>query len=500
MKQVTTIRQVAHLAPQQILIAKMVQATSDELEQLITAETEKNLALEIEDGAMSAGNAEVEEADTDSRDIDQSDAPSDEDIEGELSPSDDAKDDSYAMWDDDGESQPAVSADNAAYSPLLNYKSGTTFREELLEQLNEMELSEEDAFLARFLVDSLDDNGYLTRSLTDLVDDLAFTQMHDTTEDNLQRVLTEVVQMLEPTGIGARNLRECLLLQLQEKKATPAVQLAYDIVDQAFEDLSARRFERMCTRFNVSTRQLSEAQRIISHLDPKPGGQSATADLVDIRASHIKPDFSIHAEDGELVVSVNDAHIPTVRISPDYQIMMERIQQSASKSEDSRQGLSMIRESITSGNQFIDALRQRRETLSRVIRVIAQMQSSYFLSGGNLDELRPMVLQEVADRSGYDVSTISRVSNSKYIETDFGIIPVKDLFSTAIQTESGSISNVAVQEALRELIEHEDKRAPLSDDALSEQLKAKGYPVARRTVAKYREQLNFPSARLRREV
>ena len=507
MKQVSTIRQTTHLAPQQILIAKMVQATSDELEQLITAETEKNLALEVVDGPYAESEYEpgANESSGDDREYseeveDRRDEDSGTDMEQDTGSEGSKQDDEITMISEDDEPGSVMSTDDSAYSPLLNYRSSQTFREELNDQLNEMELSEEENLLARFLVESLDDNGYLTRSLSDLVDDLALTQMYDTTEAELERVLTEVVQSLEPAGIGARNLRECLLLQLQEKKSTPAVQLAYGIVDKAFEDLSAKRYERMCSRFNVTPRQLSEAQRIIAHLDPKPGGQGASTDLADIRASHIKPDFSIHNEDGELVVSLNDAHVPKVRISDDYQIMLERIQQSSSKSEDNKQGLSMIKESIASGNQFIEALKQRRETLSKVIQVIAIMQRDYFLSGGNSDDLRPMVLQDVADRSGYDVSTISRVSNSKYIDTDFGIIPVKDLFSTAIQTEEGAISNVAVQEALRNLIENEDKHNPLSDDALSEQLKAKGYPVARRTVAKYREQLNFPTARLRREV
>ncbi|MBP5680486.1 MAG: RNA polymerase factor sigma-54 [Bacteroidales bacterium] len=500
MKQSTTIRQTTHLAPQQILVAKLVQATGEELEQLITAETEKNLALEVVDENQKG----ADEPASGDEDYDFGDGSADDEKDTDdntaMTSDEDDRDSSLLYSDDDEEDYGSSSAEgDSAYSPLLNYKEDASFREELLEQLNVMDLDEEDLFLARFLVNSLDDNGYLTRSISELVDDLAFTQMHETTEEKLTEVLTDVIQSLEPTGIGARNLQECLLLQLQEKKAQPAALLAYNIVQDAFEDLSARRLERLTQRFKVSNAQLADAMKVISHLDPKPGGRSSS-DIAEVRATHVTPDFSIHNEDGELTVSVNDKHIPSVRISADYQIMLERIAQSGSKNEDSKQGLSMIRESISSGNLFIDALRQRRETMVRVIQVIAMMQRDYFLFGGNPNDLRPMVLQEVADKTGYDVSTISRVSNNKYIETDFGVIAMKDLFSTAIRTSNGDISNVAVQEALKELIEHEDKRNPLSDDALSELLKEKNFPIARRTVAKYRELLNYPTARLRREI
>ena len=391
MKQTATIRQTTHLAPQQILVAKMVQATSDELEQLIMAETEKNLALEVTEGM---GDSSVED-DYGDKDLEADDALSAQDagdgsdeedaLDAETMTDNSSKEDAISLNDDEDDGSSPLSADNASYSPLLNYANDATFQEELLDQLGEMELSDDELFLARFLVNSLDDSGYLTRSLPELVDDLAFTQMYETTEEALERVLVDVVQSLEPTGIGARNLQECLLLQLQEMKGSPAVQLAYDIVSKAFDDLSARRLERLCQRFKVTTKQLADAQRIIAHLDPKPGGQSASSNLTEARASHVKPDFSIHNDNGALEVTLNDYQIPSVRISPDYQIILERIQQSGSQSEDSKQGLSMIKESISSGNQFIDALRQRRETLSKVITVIAQMQSNYFLSGGNSD-------------------------------------------------------------------------------------------------------------------
>lgn len=489
MKQTTTIRQTQHLAPQQVLVAKMIQATSEELVQLITAETEKNLAIEVSDAPEPERDADDYEPETENSG---SDEAIDTDVKDFFEPNDD---DDYQGKD------PNRSADDPDYSPLVNYKSDHTFREELIEQLNELTLPDEDRFLASFLLDSLDDNGYLSRPLEALVDDLAFTQMHDTTVEELERVLTDVVQELDPAGIGARNLRECLLLQLADRKSSPSVLLAYDIVDKAFDDLSAHRFEKLCQRFKVSSEQLRDAQKVISHLDPKPGGQSALADVSETRASHIKADFGIHSEDGELVISLYDRDIPQVRVSEDYQLMLDRIQNSSLKTEDSRQGLSMIREGIASANQFIEALRVRRETLTRVITAIAHLQKTYFLNGGSSSDLRPMVLQDVADLSGYDVSTISRVSNSKYIDTDFGVISVKELFTTGLQKQDGSnVSNAAIQDALSLLIENEDKSAPLSDDALTRMLGEKGYIVARRTVAKYREQMNYPTARLRRKI
>lgn len=495
MKQTTAIRQTLHLSPQQIMVAKMVEATDEELDKLIVAETEKNVALELTECDASA------DADNDAPADDYTSAGEESGEEMEAETTNPLTDSPFCVYDDDEPAPPSGPLDDEPYSGLMNSRNDQNFRDELLVQIDEMELSDEDEYLARFLIESLDDNGYLTRTIPELVDDLAFTQMHETTEAELERVLVDVVQSLEPTGIGARDVRECLILQLQEMRATPASRLAYDILDNHFADFSAHRIEKLCQHLAITNRQLVDATRVITHLSPYPGGVSSTSDQVEVQASHIKPDFSIHNVDGVLEVHLCNSRTHGVRISPDYQDMLNRIQKSENKSEDSKKGVAMIRECIASGNQFIDSLEQRRQTLLAVIRVLAQMQKDYFLGGGNAADLRPMVLREVAERAGYDISTISRVSNSKYIETDFGVIAVKDLFTSAIQTGEGeSISNTAVQEALREIIESEDKSNPLSDDALSEILKSKGFPVARRTVAKYREILKYPSARLRRTL
>lgn len=488
MKQGTVLRQTTHLATSQILVAQMVQATNDELEQLIVSETERNLVIEMVDPS---------EEDTDY-------TPSD-DTQNDSSESDVDEEDRYADsfidYSDDEPEYSNLGTDTESYSPCANYKSDHTFRDELNEQLEEMDLTEDELFLSHFLVNSLDDRGYLLRSISELVDDLSFTQMRDVEESELERVLTDIVQTLEPAGIGARNLKECLTLQLLETKSSEAALLALKIVEEAFDELTHHHYEQICTRFGINSELLSAALKIISKLNPSPGGQGADSEQMELRASHIKPDFLIHNVNGELDVRLNKAHIPSVRISPDYELMLERIQKAEHKTEDEKQGMSMIRNYINQGNVFIDALRQRQETLLRVIIVIASLQKDFFLNGGSPEDLRPMGLQDVANQSGYDISTISRVSNSKFIETDFGIISVKELFTFAVQNDSGeSISNTAVQEALRNIIENEDKHKPLSDDALAEALKKEGYPVARRTVTKYRELLKYPSAKLRRII
>lgn len=493
MKQQTSIHQTTHLSPQQILVAKMVEATDEELDKIILAETEKNVALDLTDGEpLSDADGDVDTV---------SETYTEEIEEGEVSDTDPLTDSPFCVYEDDEPTPSSEASDSNPYARVVNSRNDQNYRDELLLQIDELELSEEDDYLARYIIESLDDNGYLSRAIPDLVDDLAFNQMHETTEEEVERVLLDIVQTLDPSGIGARDVRECLLLQLQELKASPATRHAFEIIDKYFTDFSSHHYERICQRMGITSRQIIEATRVITHLSPYPGGTSSSSDQSEVRASHVKPDFSIHNVEGELEVRLCKTRAHGVRISQDYLEMLESIQKSGSKSEDSRKGMAMIRESIESGKEFIEALDLRRNTLKTVISVIALMQKEYFLGGGNPSDLRPMVLKDVADRVGYDISTISRVGNSKFIETDFGIIPVKDLFTSAIQTGEGeSISNTALQEALRDLIESEDKRNPLSDDALSEQLKQSGFIVARRTVAKYRELLKYPTARLRRKV
>ncbi len=498
----------ATAAPQLVQIAKMIEATDDELTQLITAESEKNPVLEV-DFSVANGNAGESDGEPSGEEGgnpgDDDGALANEPEENDGTPQDDTADgrSDRDPDDDDGEGTIGQNPEKSDYDPLINLRSEKSLTEDLLEQLNMMELTDEELYLARYIVNSLDSKGYLSRDLVDLAEDLELNEMHETTVEALEHVLVDIVQQLEPTGIAARDMRECLLLQLQEKRGTPATILAYNIVDQAFDDYANKRYDRLYKRFDITGTELAAAQRVIHHLVPHPGLQEANAGQIADRADHIRADFYIHrdpTQDDKLIAGLHHGNLPEVRISGDYQQMLERIQQSGSQREDDQKAIRMIRENMSSAEKFISALERRRNTLHDVITVLANLQREFFLSYGDRNELRPMKLQDVADLAHYDVSTISRVSNSKYIDTDFGIIAVKDLFSTGIQSADGAISNEAVKETLRELIEQEDKHAPLSDDALSDRLKERGCPVARRTVAKYREQLGYPSARERKEI
>lgn len=516
------------MVPQQILLSTMVQATADELVSLINDEVEKNFVLEADDTReVSIDN----DADTENY----NDAEPDDDIgqESESEPlrQDSAKDeDVFFEYDDDSPSDRAGhrSPDDEDFTPGANAESEQTFRDDLKEQIDMLDITEEERYLAQYIIDSLDDDGYLRRPLEELVDDLEFTQHYHTTEEDLEAVLIEIVQEeLEPSGIGARDLRECMKLQLQERKATPATRLAYAIVDEAFDDLAQKRYDRLQEGFGIKSHQLLvDAMRVIRHLNPKPGNmQPVTAKQSAQKVHQVRPDFSVRNEDGTLVVTLNDGRLPQVRISQEQESLLSSLQKKlqhagkeaepakVSQVNQDHQAVQLLKENIEQGNIFIDTLRQRRVTLMHVMETIVQMQRAYFLTG-QLDTLRPMVLQDVADKCGYDITTVSRVSNSKFVDTDFGIISIKELFTTGVKVNrnaegadpqaSGTadtlMSNVAIMEVLRDLIDHEDKHHPLTDEKLAQIMQEKGYPIARRTVVKYREKLGLPVARLRKEL
>lgn len=514
MAQIITQKQQLRQAPSQMLLSKMVESTSDDLLQLINEEVEKNFTLETSDSREMSIDGRSD-GDDNTHDTPEDDAGGTADnAPDEALRQDTAKDeDAFFEYDDDSPSDRIGhrSPDDEDFNPGSVAVSEESFREDLKDQIAMLDITEEERFLANYIIDSIEDDGYLHRPLAELVDDLEFTQNHTTTEEDLEAVLVEIVQEeLEPSGIGARNLRECLLLQLLDRKATPATRLAYAIIDQAFEDLTLKHYDRLQEGFGVDRYALVDAIRVIRHLNPKPGNMKSSGNKsAETRVTQVRPDFIVRNEDGTLVVTLNDGHLPEVRISTEQEQLLAELQQKLEKKtdathenvvEEERQAVQLLRENIRSGTVFIDALRQRRITLVQVMQTIVQMQRAYFLTG-QIETLRPMVLQDVADRCGYDISTISRVSNSKYVDTDFGIISVKELFSTAISaSDDNLVSNVAVMEALREIIMQEDKHSPLTDEKLSAMLKEQGYPIARRTVMKYREKLGFPVARMRKEL
>jgi RNA polymerase sigma-54 factor len=519
MKQTIVQNQTQRLTPQQVLAVRLLELPIDELEQRIHEELESNFALE-EGAERPEPTADAECADPANEDYDEGinddyDGPdasdddygnaSDDDYDtpGDESLNDREPADDYSDYDDDY-TPSSGSSDDDRYTPLSAYKNGTSFRDDLKNQLSLRPLTEEQRFLAEYIVDSLDETGYLTLPLQTLVDGLAFSQNHETTLPAMEEAL-QIVQDLDPAGIGARNLRECLLLQLREKRASEASTTAYRIINEAFDDFSNKRYERLMSRFNLTREQLEAARHVVLTLLPKPADTSAEHDVEQVKASHTTPDFIVTTGDeGELILRVNNAHIPPIHINQEYAHMLDTLKSDKAtnklKRAENRQGISLIRERIGAAGSFLEALRQRRSTMTAVMKAIVEFQREFFLTGDR-STLRPMVLNDVAKAVGCDISTVSRATGGKYVQTDFGVLAVKQLFTEAMQTADGdSISNAAIQKVLEHCIETEDKKNPLTDERLADLLKEAGYPIARRTVAKYREQLGYSTARLRREV
>ena len=389
------------------------------------------------------------------------------------------------------------SADDDPRGEEIPFSIGSTFHEYLLEQIGERSLTDEERAVAEYVVGSIDDNGWLTRTAEQMVDDLAFRSGIEVTDEQMQKVV-DMVRSLDPPGVGAYNLQDCLLIQLRRRPETPANKLATRIIERYFTDFHKRHFERIRQRLDLTEDEMKDVLAEIGHLNPKPGN-SFGGTLYEASGNQVTPDFYVTTEDGQLVVALNTGDIPDLRINEEYVSMLDSLNQDR-KSKGNKEGIRFIKQHMDSAKWFIDAIRQRNETLMRTMEAIVRFQHDYFVEG---DEtyLKPMILQDIANATGYDVSTISRVSNSKYVQTDFGTFPLKHFFSEGLATELGDeVSTREIKKVLREVISKEDKRHPLNDDQLVRLLKMENYIVARRTVAKYREQLGIPVARLRKEV
>jgi len=493
----TTQKQTQRQSPQQYLVASLIQASTEELQKMIDEELEKNIMLETDEtksvDEMSASSSEATDSDQDSDpDVD---LERDNDADDrEIKDVEDVKD-SFGEEDDYFAPQASNnSADDNDYSPIANYSSDTSFRESLKNQLKVLDLEERELFLANYIIDSLEDDGYLRRQMFELVNDLAWHQDFDTTEEELTQVLVEVVQAnLEPAGIAARDLRECLLLQLDEMTFSESVDMAYKVLDKDYENFMGRRFERIKNHFGYTDEDIQEIQKIVRKLNPKPGGIADAVDRIETKAAQVRPDYIVTNEDGTLVVSMIDCRVPAVKITQDYDEMLKTMQD--------KKGKSFIENGLRSANLFISALIQRRNTLITVMKVIAARQKDYFFSG-NIEDLKPMTLKDVADVSQFDISTISRVTANRYVQTDFGTIALKKLFTTAIANNDGedaaAVSNATIKNALKEIVDGEDKQHPYTDDALVIKLQEQGYKIARRTVVKYREAMGINKANLRK--
>jgi len=474
------------LSPQQIQLMKLIQLPTQAFEQRLKEEMNENPALEGgKEEDEFADEYEKEEFDDYEEDeyehIDAEDINIDEYLSNDETPEYKLQANNYS--DDDEERETPLAA------PV-------TFHQDLINQLNTFILTDEDRDIAEFLVGSIDDMGYIRRTVADIVDDLAFTQGIYTEEENVLRIL-HVVHELEPAGVGARDLQECLLLQLKHKTPTEYVDLAINIIENQFEQFSKKHYDKLLQKYSVSQEQLKKAVEEIEKLNPKPGGAFAGNNKI---VEHVVPDFTIRIVEGELELLLNGRNAPELHVSKDYQDMLRTYKDSRDKSNNQKDAVQFIKQKLDSAKWFIDAIKQRQETLFVTMNAIMHYQQEFFLEGDET-KLRPMILKDIAEMVDLDISTISRVANSKYVDTPYGTKLIKEFFSEAMKNDQGEdVSTLEIKKILQNIIEDEDKKKPLPDDQLADILKEKGYPIARRTVAKYREQLEIPVARMRKKI
>lgn len=485
LKQSLQLKLSQKLSPQQIQLMKLIQLPTQAFEQRLKEELNENPALEAgsenEDNYEDSLNNEYDDYDQgDSETIEAEDINIDEYLSDDEMPDYKLQANNY-------------SEEEQRESPLA---AGLSFHQDLINQLNTFMINEDERQIAEFLIGSIDDTGYIRRSTLEIVDDLAFTQAIYTDEPTVERVF-QIVHQLEPSGVGARDLQECLLLQLRAKTPTEYVDLAIAIIEEQFEAFTKKHYDKLLQKFGASQEQLRKAIDEIEKLNPKPGGAfSSGTRLIE----HIVPDFTIRLNDGELELSLNGRNAPTLHVSRDYQDMMQTYKDSRDKSQQQKDAVQFIKQKLDSAKWFIDAIKQRQETLLVTMSAIMDYQHDYFLTGDET-KLRPMILKDIADKIGMDISTVSRVANSKYVDTPYGTRLIKDFFSEAMKNDQGEdVSTIEIKKILQTIIEEEDKSKPLTDEQLMEMLRDKGYPIARRTVAKYREQLDVPVARMRKKI
>ncbi len=485
LKQYLNFKLSQKLSPQQIQLMKLIQLPTQAFEQRISQEMNENPALE-------GGKEEAEKFDEDINDDYQDDYDEGtEVIEAEINVDDYLSDDetpSYKL------SANNYSADDEETN--MPYASGTSFNQHLLQQLNTYRFTEDEKEIAKFLVGSVDESGYIRRELADIVDDLAFTQNVYTDEAKVEKVL-KVVQELDPAGVGARDLQECLELQLVRKEQSPSVALATSIIENAFDHFSKKHYKKLIAKFDITEDQLRDAISEIEHLNPKPGGAVSSSTRM---TEHVVPDFAIKIVDGKLELTLNGRNAPELHVSREYTNMLKGYKESKDKSKSQKDAVMFIKQKLDAAKWFIDAIKQRQQTLFVTMNAIMHRQEEYFLTGDERN-LRPMILKDIADKIDMDISTVSRVANSKYVDTPYGTRLIKDFFSESMKNDQGEdVSTKEIKKILEITIGEENKRKPLTDDKLAKILKEKGYPIARRTVAKYREQLDLPVARLRKEI
>lgn len=473
------------LAPQQIQLMKLIQLHTLEFEEELQRELEENPALE-----------EVKEDYSE----DYENLGNEYENEGTESIETDFNVDEY-LYDDEPFYKTAssnYSPDDEEYDNESTLTEGQTIYDYLIEQIRLSNIQDEELKIAEYLIGNLDNDGYLRREIKAIVDDLAFSQGIYTDAEKVTFILENFIQKLDPAGVGARDLRECLLLQIEKKVSdNPNVGLAADILRNQFDALSSKHYNKILQRYNIDEEQLKNVLEEISKLSPKVGGNFETQSIN--LNQEIIPDFIIQIKDNKVIPLLNSKNAPTLRVSSEYKEILETYSNDKN-SADHKQAALFIKQKLDAAKWYIDAVNQRHNTLIQTISAIVKLQKEYFLTGDE-KKIKPMILKDIADLIGFDISTVSRVVKSKYADTPHGIVYLKDLFSDSLTNDEGEeISTKEIKNHLQEIIDKEDKKKPMTDDALVTALKEKGYNIARRTVAKYREQLNIPVARLRKEL
>ncbi len=482
LKQGFNLKLQQKLSPLQIQLMKLIQLPTQAFEQKLAQEIDENPALEK--GKEEDINEEYSNEET-------YDETGNESIETEINIDEYLSDDEIPSYRLQSNNYRANDEDNR-----IPYSGGISFNQHLIRQLNTFRLDDQEAQIAEFIVGCIDDNGYIRRDIDDIVDDLAFSENIFTSKDEVEKIL-DLVQQLDPPGVGAQSLKQCLLLQLNRKKESENRDLAIDILENSFDFFAKKHYEKLLQKFDISKEQLSQAIEEIEKLNPKPGG-SFSGNLTMVE--QIVPDFTIKINDGVLELSLNARNAPDLHVSREYDNMLKGYSESKDKTKTQKDAVLFIKQKLDAAKWFIDAIKQRQQTLMLTMNAIMRYQEAYFLTGDET-KLKPMVLKDIASKINMDVSTISRVANSKYVDTPYGTKLIKEFFSESMKNEKGEdVSTREIKKILEISIEKEDKKKPLTDDKLSALLKEKGYLIARRTVAKYREQLDIPVARLRKTL
>ncbi|MCH2035020.1 MAG: RNA polymerase factor sigma-54 [Tenacibaculum sp.] len=474
------------LSPQQIQLMKLIQLPTQAFEERLKQEIEENPALDT-------GKDESDSFEDDfANDVDYDDSGNEKIDADDINIDEYLSDDEYPSYKTQANN---YSADDE--EKQVPYAAGTTFHQSLKNQLNTFRIDEEEKAIAEFLVGSIDESGYIRREIIDLIDDLAFTQNVFTSEEKVEHVLKNVVQKLDPIGVGARDLKECLIIQLKSKSETKSRALAIRVLETAFDHFVKKHYKKLLDKFDISEEELKKANSEIAKLNPKPGSSYAGNNKI---AEQIVPDFTIRIIEGKLELTLNSRNAPELHVSREYNNMLKGYQDSKDKTKSQKDAVLFIKQKLDAAKWFIDAIKQRQQTLLVTMNAIMHYQYDYFLTGDER-KLKPMILKDIADTINMDVSTVSRVANSKYVSTPYGTKLIKEFFSESMKNDQGEdVSTREIKKILETVIAEENKKKPLTDEKLSGILKEKGYPIARRTVAKYREQLDIPVARLRKEI